>query len=212
MHDYLVDPEIERYCSAMTSDEPPLLQELVETTNREMAYPIKLSGKLIGRTLNMLTRISGARSILEIGMFTGYSALSMAEALPDDGRVLCCESNPRAISFAQGFFDRSPHGHKIEVRFGKALDTIAELEESFDIVFIDADKRNYFNYLKATLPLVNRGGLIIIDNALWQGQVLNPQDEKDQAIDDMNRFIHASDELENCFLTLRDGLNLVRKR
>ncbi|WP_426416582.1 O-methyltransferase [Aestuariirhabdus sp. LZHN29] len=212
MHEYLVDPEIERYCSAMTSDESPLLQELIETTNREMAYPIKLSGKLIGRTLNMLTRVSGARSILEIGMFTGYSALSMAEALPADGRIICCESNPRAISFAQGFFDRSPDGSKIDVRFGKALDTIASLQQPFDIVFIDADKRNYFNYLKATLGLVNSGGLIIIDNALWQGQVLDPQDEKDRAIDDMNRFIHESDELDNCFLTIRDGLNVVRKR
>ncbi|MCL6417316.1 class I SAM-dependent methyltransferase [Aestuariirhabdus sp. Z084] len=212
MPDHLVHPDIERYCSAMTSDDPALLQELIDATNQEMAYPIKLSGKLVGRTLNMLTRISGARNILEIGMFTGYSALSMAEALPDGGRIICCESNPRAIKFAQSFFDRSPHGKKIEVRFGKALDTIESLQPSFDLVFIDADKRNYFNYLKATLPLVNSGGLIIIDNALWQGQVLDPQDEKDRAIDEMNQFIHDSDLLENCFLSVRDGLNVVRKR
>lgn len=212
MNAYLVNPDIERYCSDMTGEEPELLKELIEATNREMDYPIKLSGKQVGRTLTLLTAVSQARSVLEIGMFTGYSALSMAEALPDDGQVICCESNPRAIKFAQKFFDRSPHGKKISVHFGPALDTIATLRDSFDIVFIDADKRNYFNYLKATLPLVNDGGLIIIDNALWQGQVLDPQDDKDRAIDDMNRFIHDSDALENCFLSVRDGLNVVRKK
>ncbi len=211
MNNYLVKPDIERYCSDMTSEEPELLKELIETTNREMDYPIKLSGKQVGRTLKLLTAISQARTVLEIGMFTGYSALSMAEGLPEDGKVVCCESNPRAIEFAKRFFDRSPHGKKIEVHFGQALNTIATLKQSFDIVFIDADKRNYFNYLKATLPLVNDGGLIIIDNALWQGQVIDPQDDKDRAIDDMNRFIHESDTLENCFLSVRDGLNVVRK-
>ncbi|MCX4028769.1 class I SAM-dependent methyltransferase [Endozoicomonas sp. SM1973] len=212
MKDFLVNPAIDQYCFDQTTPEPPLLQELIDATNEQMGYPVKLSGRIIGRLLKLITQLSQTKTVLEIGMFTGYSALSIAEALPEDGKVICCETNPRAIEFAQSFFDRSPHGHKIEVRFGKALDTINTLRDlQFDMVFVDADKKNYFNYLKATFPLVRSGGLFVIDNALWQGNVLNPNDERDQAIVELNQHIATNPQLENVFLSVRDGVNLVRK-
>ena len=208
----ITHPDIEAYCESLTTPEPELLQELVTSTYDVMAWPGKLSGRLVGRTLKLLAGLLRARHVLEIGMFTGYSALSLAEALPDDGKVTCCETNPRAIEFAQTFFDRSPHGHKITPLFGNAMETVPTLDETYDLVFIDADKRNYFNYLKLTEPKVRDGGLIIIDNALWKGQVLNPEDVRDEAIDAMNRYIANSPTLENVFLPIADGLNVIRKQ
>ncbi|MGY0215788.1 O-methyltransferase [Endozoicomonadaceae bacterium StTr2] len=207
----ITHPEIEAYCESLTTPEPELLQELVTSTYDVMAWPGKLSGRLVGRTLKLLAGLLQARNVLEIGMFTGYSALSLAEALPDDGKVTCCETNPKAIEFAQTFFDRSPHGHKITPLFGNAMETVPTLDQTYDLVFIDADKRNYFNYLKLTEPKVREGGLIIIDNALWKGNVLNPEDVRDQAIDEMNRYIAESPVLENVFLPIADGLNVIRK-
>ncbi len=208
----ITHPDIEAYCEGLTTPEPELLQELVTSTYDVMAWPGKLSGRLVGRTLKLLAGLLQARNVLEIGMFTGYSGLSLAEALPDDGQITCCETNPRAIEFAQTFFDRSPHGHKITPLFGNAMETVPTLDESYDLVFIDADKRNYFNYLKLTEPKVRDGGLIIIDNALWKGQVLQPEDVRDEAIDAMNRYIVESPVLENVFLPIADGLNVIRKR
>ncbi|MGO3343875.1 MAG: O-methyltransferase [Marinomonas sp.] len=199
------------YCIETTQSEPDLLIELVDKTYSDMGYPNKLSGKIVGRTLKILTTIKQPKRALEIGMFTGYSALSIAEGMPDDGELICCETNPRAIEFAQSFFDRSPNGHKINAIFGPALDTIKNLDGLFDLVFIDADKRNYLNYYEAVLPLVSKGGIIIIDNSLWQGRVLDPKENSDIAVNDLNRFIAQDNRVENVHLNVRDGLNLVVK-
>lgn len=199
------------YCIETTQSEPDLLIELVDKTYSDMGYPNKLSGKIVGRTLKVLTTIKQPKRALEIGMFTGYSALSIAEGMPDDGELICCETNPRAIEFAQSFFDRSPNGHKINAIFGPALDTIKNLDGLFDLVFIDADKRNYLNYYEAVLPLVSKGGIIIIDNSLWQGRVLDPKENSDIAVNDLNRFIAQDNRVENVHLNVRDGLNLVVK-
>ncbi|MBU2704650.1 class I SAM-dependent methyltransferase [Zooshikella marina] len=212
MLDYLVNPDIEDYCHQNTTKESDLLLSLIEATNKNMGYPVKLSGRQVGRLLKLIVSISQTKTILEIGMFTGYSALSMAEALPDDGKIICCETNPRAVEFAKAFFEQSPHGDKIDIRFGKALDTIGSFSDiTFDLVFIDADKKNYTNYLHATLPLVRKGGLVIVDNALWQGNVLAPSDERDQAVADLNHYVAESDALENVLLSIRDGVNIIRK-
>ena len=144
-------------------------------------------------------------------MFTGYSALSIAEGMPEDGSLTCCETNPRAIEFAQSFFDRSPFGHKITPIFGPALETIESLEGPLDFVFIDADKRNYLNYYEAVVPLVRSGGLIVIDNSIWQGRVLSPEENSDVAVDAMNKRIATDPRVENVHLHVRDGLNLVIK-
>jgi len=205
---------LENYCIETTQAEPDLLLELIEKTYSDMGYPNKLSGKTIGRTLKLLTSLMKPKKALEIGMFTGYSALSIAEGMPEDGKLVCCETNPRAIDFAQSFFDRSPHGHKITPIFGPALDTIAsfEAEANYDFVFIDADKRNYLNYYESVVPLVRSGGLIVIDNSVWQGRVLQPEENSDHAVVAMNQRILKDERVENVHLNIRDGLNLVLKK
>lgn len=203
--------KLENYCNDTTQSEPDLLIELIEKTYSDMGYPNKLSGKAIGRTLKILSKIAQPKRALEIGMFTGYSALSIAEGMNKDGELICCETNPKAIEFAQSFFDRSEYGHKIKAIFGPALDTIKSLNGKFDFVFIDADKRNYLNYYKAVFPLVTSGGLIIIDNSIWQGRVLDPQENSDIAVNQLNQFIVQDKRVENVHLNVRDGLNIVIK-
>ena len=211
MPDYLVNEAIEDYAFLVTGEEPPLLQELIDQTNLNMGWPHKLSGRLVGRTLKMLAALKQPKRALEIGMFTGYSALSIAEGMPDDGKLICCETNPRAIDFAKTFFDRSEHGHKIDVIFGRALDTLDTLEGPFDFTFIDADKRNYMNYYLRVKELTAPGGLIVLDNVLWSGKVLQPESEIDDVLVECNRYIAEDPDVENVFLTLRDGVNVVRK-
>lgn len=211
MPDFLVDEAIEDYAFLVTGEEPALLQELIDQTNLNMGWPQKLSGRLVGRTLKMLAALKQPKRALEIGMFTGYSALSIAEGMPQDGKIICCETNPRAIDFAKTFFERSEHGHKIEVIFGRALDTLDTLEGPFDFTFIDADKRNYMNYYLRVKELTEPGGLIILDNVLWSGKVLQPESEIDDVLVECNQFIADDPEVENVFLTVRDGLNVVRK-
>ncbi len=211
MPDFLVDEAIEDYAFLVTGEEPPLLQELIDQTNLKMGWPQKLSGRLVGRTLKMLSALKQPKRALEIGMFTGYSALSIAEGMPQDGKIICCETNPRAIDFAKTFFDRSEHGHKIDVIFGRALDTLETLEGPFDFTFIDADKRNYMNYYLKVKELTEPGGLIILDNVLWSGKVLQPESDIDDVLVECNQFIADDPDVENVFLTVRDGLNVVRK-
>jgi caffeoyl-CoA O-methyltransferase len=165
-----------------------------------------------GRFLKMLVRLTGARTILEIGTFTGYSALMMAEGLPDDGRLITCEVDPKAEAIARRYFAESPHGHKVTVRMGPALETIKTLSAPLDLVFIDADKANYSNYYEASLPLLRPGGLIVADNVLWSGKVLDPQDADDHAIVAFDRMVQSDPRVENVCLTVRDGMMLARKR
>lgn len=215
MSDYLVNEAIEDYAFLNTTEEPELLRELIDQTNENMGWPQKLSGRLVGRTLKMLAQLIQPKNCLEIGMFTGYSALSIAEGMPDDGKLICCETNPRAIEFAQTFFDRSPHGHKIEVIFGRALETIEKLNQEqdmqLDFTFIDADKRSYMLYYQKVLEMTRPGGLIILDNVLWSGKVLQPESDIDDTLVEMNRLIADDPNVENIFLTVRDGMNVVRK-
>lgn len=209
--EFLVNEAIEDYAFLSTTPEPELLQELIDETNKNMGWPQKLSGRLVGRTLKLLAQLHQPKNVLEIGMFTGYSALSIAEGMPDDGRIICCETNPRAIDFAKTFFERSPHGHKIEVIFGKAIETIETLDMTLDFTFIDADKRNYLNYYHKVLEMTRPGGLIVLDNMLWSGKVVQPESDIDDVLVELNREIAADPNVENIFLTVRDGMNVVRK-
>jgi caffeoyl-CoA O-methyltransferase len=160
----------------------------------------------------MLVRLTGARRILEIGMFTGYSALMMAEGLPDDGHLITCDVNPKAEAIARRYFAESEHGHKIEIRMGPALDTIGTLTAPLDFVFIDADKTNYLNYYEAVMGLVRPGGLIVADNVLWSGKVLNPEDDDTRAIVAFNEHVAADPRVTNVCLTVRDGMMLAWKQ
>ncbi|MCP4595598.1 O-methyltransferase [Neptuniibacter sp.] len=209
--EFLVNEAVEDYAFLSTTPEPELLQELIDETNKNMGWPQKLSGRLVGRTLKFLVQLHQPKNVLEIGMFTGYSALSIAEGMPDDGKIICCETNPRAIDFAKTFFDRSPHGHKIEVIFGKAIETIETLDMELDFTFIDADKRNYLNYYRKALEMTRPGGLIVLDNMLWSGKVIQPESDIDDVLVELNKEIAADPNVENIFLTVRDGMNVVRK-
>jgi caffeoyl-CoA O-methyltransferase len=210
----LVPEEIEAYAAAHTTPLPPLLQELVETTQRELPErATMLSGQIVGTLLQTLVAMSGARRVLEIGMFTGFSAQMMAAALPEDGRVVTCDIEPRHIEIARACFARSPHERKIEVRVGPALGTLKTLEPaSFDFVFIDADKRNYINYYEASLPLLAQGGTIAVDNVLWSGRVLDPKEEDDRAIVEFNDHVRADARVTCVLLSVRDGVMVIRRR
>jgi caffeoyl-CoA O-methyltransferase len=161
----------------------------------------------------MLVWISGARRVLEIGTYSGYSALSMAAALPDDGRIVSCELDEERAEFARRHIEASPHAGRIEIRVGPALDTIRGLDGPFDLVFVDADKTGYSDYVDATLPLLSERGLLVIDNTLWSGRVLDPdpEDETTTALAQLNDRLAADDRLVVVQLTVRDGVTLVRR-
>ena len=171
-----------------------------------------LTGTVEGRLLELLVHGIGAKRILEIGTFTGYSALSMAAALPEGGHIDTLDIEPKHAEVAQRYFDRSPHGSKITLHLGPATETIEKLEGEFDLVFIDADKEGYDAYYEAVLPRLSARGLIAIDNTLWSGRVLDPQDESTEKIAALNDKIAADDRVVAVQLTVRDGVTLVRRR
>ena len=209
---FLVDERIEAYAEAHTTQPEPLLAELAAETRETMTAPQMLTGAIEGRFLELLVFASGARRVLEIGTFTGYSALSMAAALPPDGRIDTCDVEPRHAEVAQRYFDRSPHGAKIALHLGPALETLARLDGPWDLVFVDADKGNYANYVEAVLPKLAERGLIVIDNTLWSGRVLDPQDDDSRAIAALNDALAADERVVVSQLTVRDGVTLVRRR
>ena len=209
---FLVDEKVEDYAERHTTPPDPLLAELAEETKATMAAPQMLTGTIEGRFLEVLVAVTGARRVLEIGTFTGYSALSMAAALPDDGRIDTLDIEPKHAEVAQRYFDRSPLGDKITLHLGPALDTIGGLEGEFDLVFIDADKENYDAYFEAVLPRLSERGLIAIDNTLWSGRVLDPPDETTKLIAALNDKLAADDRVVAVQLTVRDGVTLVRRR
>lgn len=210
----IVNSVIEKYAERFTYEESGPLRDITRVTHEELEYDQMLSGKLEGRFLRMLVRITGAKKILEIGMFTGYSALSMAEALPEDGMIITCDTNDRYAKIARQMFDESPHGHKITIKMGDALQTLKDISGPFDLIFLDADKNNYPAYYQMLQPMLRIDGLLVVDNSFWGGKVTEPadlQDNKTRAIDHLNRMIHQDPAVENVLLTIRDGVNLVRK-
>jgi caffeoyl-CoA O-methyltransferase len=209
---FLVDERIEEYAERHTTPPDPLLAELAAETRATMSAPQMLTGPVEGRFLELLVHASGARRILEIGTFTGFSALSMAAALPDDGRIDTLDVEPRHAEVAQRYFDRSPHGSKITLHLGPALETLERLEGTFDLVFVDADKDNYDAYYEAALPRLSERGLIAIDNTLWSGRVLEPADDTTRLIAALNDKIAADERVVCVQLTVRDGVTLVRRR
>ncbi len=211
MHEF-IDVAVEQFARDHTEPESDLHRRLREETYRVMESPQMQVDAIEGRFLKMLVRLTGARTILEIGMFTGYSALMMAEGLPEDGRLTTCDINPKAEAIARRYFAESPYGHKIAIRMGPALETIKTLTPPLDLVYIDADKPNYTHYYEACLPLVKPGGLIIADNVLWSGKVLDPQDADARAIVAFDRKVQSDPRVENVCLTVRDGMMLAWKR
>jgi len=207
-----IDVAVEQFARDHTEPETDLYVRLREETYRVMQRPQMQVDVIEGRFLEMLVRLSGAKSILELGMFTGYSALMMAEALPEDGHLVTCEIDPKAEAIARRYFAESSHGNKITIRMGPALDTIKTLAGPLDLVFIDADKVNYSDYYEACLPLLKSGGLVVADNVLWSGKVVDPKDADDHAIVAFNRLVQSDPRVKNVCLTVRDGMMLAWKR
>ena len=168
-------------------------------------------GPIEGRLLMLLVKLCSAKRAVEIGTFTGYSSLNIAEGLPDDGTLIACDIDPVATAVAQRYWDESPWGHKIELRVGAALDTLSAIEGPIDFAFIDADKENYVAYWDALLPKMRSGGLIVADNVLWSGRVLEPEDETDFAIVAFNAHVAADARVEQVMLSVRDGVTIARK-
>jgi caffeoyl-CoA O-methyltransferase len=208
----LVAEDIELYALNHTTPESELFQRLREETYAKMEAPQMQVGRIEGTFLKLLVRLTGAQRVLEVGMFTGYSTLMMAEGLPDDGRLITCDINPKAEEIARRYFAESPHGRKIEIRMGPALDTLATLKGPLDMAFIDADKENYSNYYEHCLDLLRPGGLIVVDNVLWSGRVLDPQDDDTRAIVALGDRVQKDPRVENACLTVRDGMMLIWKR
>ncbi len=210
----VVPPEIEAYAVEHTTPEHPLLSAVAAETRSTQDAHGMMVGLLEGRFLETLVWLSGARRILEIGCFTGYSALSMAGALPPDGRIITCELDAERAATAQAHVDASPWAEHIEIRVGPAVETIAGLTGRFDLVFIDADKTNYANYYHAVLPLLAERGLIVADNVLWSGRVLDPDDQTDDtvAIRAFNDLVRNDHRVTCVMATVRDGVLLIRRR
>jgi caffeoyl-CoA O-methyltransferase len=207
-------PQAEDYARQHSTPEPALLTQVVRNTREFSGSYGMLTGHLEGRFLKMLAAIGGARRILEIGTFTGYSAIAMAEALPADGQLITCEIDERHAELARQHIATSPDGAKIEVRVGPALETIAALDGTFDMVFIDADKTSYRAYYEAVLPLLSERGFICLDNVLWSLRVLDPGDNDPStvAFRELNDFIAADPRVECVMVPIRDGLTIVRRR
>lgn len=216
-----VDKEIEEYCiekSSIPSSDCNLIEDY---TRKNVHGSQMLIGKMEASLLGFLIRSIEARRILELGTFTGYSALAMAENLGEDGEVITLDINEQTVKLAQEFWSKSKHGFKIKSQLGEALRIIPELVGLFDLVFIDADKRNYLNYLNLVIPKLSKNGIIVIDNVLWSGRVIesHKQDEKDGDlinrntifIRELNTYIANNSNLYGTLLPIRDGMFLIKK-
>lgn len=209
---------LEKYVQAMSEAEEPLLHELDRETNLRAVAPRMLSGHLQGKLLKLFVRMLHPKQVLEIGTFTGYSALSMAEGLDDGAELHTIEVDDELEPFAQSYFNRSPHGAKIHLHIGSALEIVPTLGRCFDLVFMDGDKREYPAYYRMLMgdeggaPLLHAGSVIIADNILWSGKVVEPiasGDRQTRALVEFNRMVVEDPRVENVILSLRDGLNLI---
>ena len=210
---FVVPEEIERYAEEHTTPGTPLLAELWAETHETLALPQMLTGPIEGRFLELLVYAAGARRILELGTFSGYSSISMAAGLPPDGHIHTCEVEEKHASVARRYIERAGLSDRITVNMGPGLDTIERLGGEWDLVFIDADKPNYLNYYEAVVPRLTERGIIVADNTLWSGQVLDASDESEStvAIREFNDRVLGDDRVVCVQLTIRDGVTLIRR-
>lgn len=207
-----IDIELQRYSEAHTSGESDLLKKINRDTHSLVMKPRMLSGHMQGRFLSLISKMVRPKSILEIGTYTGYSALCLAEGLRFDGKLITIDINEELEGRVQGYFNQSEHAAKIDYRIGNALQIIPQLSGPFDLIFIDADKANYSNYYDLVIDKTESGGIILADNVLWSGKVINPKPDKDtQNVLDFNEKVHNDPRVENVLLPIRDGITVIRK-
>lgn len=211
-----LDLEIEKYIEAHTSEENTLLQQINRDTHLEVMRPRMLSGHVQGRLLSLFSKMISPKNILEIGTYTGYSAICMAEGLQKDGQLITIDVNEELEDRVNGYFEQAGLTDQVEFKIGNAMEIIPTLTQQFDLVFIDADKSNYSNYLDLVVDKVPAGGYIIADNVLWSGKVVEKfrksLDKDTEALLKFNKEVHQDDRFENLLLGVRDGLMILRKK
>jgi len=207
-------PDFEQYALDFSTPEPELLVRLSRETHFASTVPSMLSGNLQGLLLKMISRMIQPETILEIGTFTVYSAICLAQGLKPGGELITVDNNPESAEIAGKFFNEAGLSHSIRQLTDNALDVLPQLPGPFDLVFIDADKENYLNYYKLVFPKVRQGGIVIADNVFWYGKVFNPdasRDKETQGIARFNEFIRLQNDIEHLLLPVRDGLMIIRK-
>ena len=208
-----ISENIQQYSNLHTSEPSDLLNEIDRDTHLEVLKPRMLSGHFQGRLLSLLSKLMKPNRILEIGTYTGYSALCLAEGLCENGKIITIDINEELESRVRGYFKRSPYHTKIEYKIGNAQQVLEDLDEIWDFVFIDADKGNYLNYYKKVIDAVRPGGMVVLDNVLWSGKVLEEscQDAETRALREVNAFIKNDPRVSQLLLPVRDGLMVVLK-
>ena len=212
---HFLPEDLDNYVVAHSEQEPELLQQLTRETYQKVLQPIMLSGPYQGRVLSVISKLINPRTILELGTFTGYSTLCLAEGITPNGELHTIDINEELVDFQRKYFDKSEYGNQIIQHTGNALDIIPNLNLTFDLVFIDADKPNYSNYFNLVIDKLNSGGIILTDNVLWHGKVVEPLNEKDKstkAVLDYNTLLKNDDRIETVLLPIRDGLTISRKK
>lgn len=205
--------DLQKYIEDHSETESDLLMQINRETHLHVLKPRMLSGHLQGRVLSMLSHMVQPSTILEIGTYTGYAALCLAEGLQPGGKLITIDANAELASRTQGYFDKSPFKDQIEMRIGNALDVIPTLKEKWDLVFIDADKHNYGNYFDLIIDNMNKGGIIIADNVLWSGKIsdVSKNDPATTSLREFNSKVHADSRVQNVLFPIRDGLMILRK-
>lgn len=212
---HFISDQLENYIESHSENEPVLLQQLSRETHQKILQPRMLSGHYQGRVLSILSKLINPKYILEIGTYTGYSSLCLAEGLQKEGELHTIDNNEELVDFQRRYFDKSSFGNQIHQHLGNASDIIPKLKPNFDIVFIDADKVNYSNYFHLIMDKLNPGGIILSDNVLWSGKVLEPLKKDDlstEAIMAYNKLLKDDDRVETILLPIRDGLTISRKK
>lgn len=210
----LLNEKLDDYIDDHTSQEDDVLFELNRETHLKTYYPRMLSGKVQGKFLEMIVQMIKPSRVLEIGTFTGYSAISMAKALPENGKIITLEVNPEMESFIRKFIHKSGLENKIDLLIGDAVQLIPKMEEVFDLIFIDADKEQYIDYYNLSMEKLSQGGFILADNVLWSGKVLETDEKSDKetkGIKAFNDFVATDPRVEQVIISVRDGLLLARK-
>ncbi len=208
----ITDSEVEKYAEEHSTAESEVVTKLIQGSDEELDYIDMLSGPLVGNLLQILVQLSGAKNCLEIGTFTGYSAIKMAEVIPEGGRIDTIEMNIRYQKIAQENFQKFGFDDRIQLIKANAREEITKLNKIYDLIYLDADKLYYQHYYDHCIPILKSGGILIADNVLWSAQVLAPEDPKSQALDAFNKQLKIDNRVSQVLLPLRDGCTIVRKK